>query len=132
MVRQEIGDEASIFVRYYIGEEASDTIKARYAQYLSLYPLLLSERDEKVLAFGLKNQWSIKFLDASLAVVSPQAELRRRLYIIFALLESDKTYAHLFLSQKRSPLYIFRLAFIGLNALIKLLGGTLLLKLVAK
>jgi hypothetical protein len=132
MNRQEHDREALVFAHYYLGSPASNAVMKRYATYLELYPGNVSSRDTRLLQFGVSHPRSIALLDAGLAVVSPQAELRRRLYVMFALLESDRSYTSLFLSRQRSGWYVFRVVATGFSAAIKAIAGILLVRMVAK
>jgi hypothetical protein len=132
MSSQELDREVSVFAQYYLGLPASSTITERYRTYLDLYPVNISLRDERLVQFAIKYPWLIRFLDAGLAILSPHSELRRRLYIMFALLESDKTYASLFLSKKRAGWYVVRIIGTGINAVIKTVLGIVLVKMVIK
>jgi len=90
----------------------------------------MTESDQKLVRFALKHPSSIRLLDAGLAVTRPHAELRRRLYVIFALLEADTHYTQYFLARRRGPLYLLRVGTIGIAAMFKALVGIILVKVV--
>jgi hypothetical protein len=69
-------------------------------------------------------------LDSGLALVRPHAELRRRLYLLFALLEATPEYADRFLPAARRPWYVIYIAWVGARAAVKGLLGSALVKLV--
>ena len=132
MNRQAYDREISAFAHYYLGDDVKEAIKQRYAKYMHTYPGSTNEKDIATLDFAVNHPWSIKLLDAGLAIISPQAELRRRLYVMFALIEADREYAHLFLAQKKSKLYLLNLFFVGIGAVIKMVAGIVLAKAVAR
>lgn len=60
------------------------------------------QRDEKIINFAFRHTRLIPFLDAGLVFVRPYSELRRRIYITFAIIESMPEYADHFLPKKTS------------------------------
>lgn len=132
MEAQLTSNEVSIFTRYYTKEAAKEEVVCRYQLFLQAHPVAPSNFDTKILKFALNRPWSIGYLDSGLAILSPHSELRRRLYITFALLESDTAYSNLFLAQKRSPFYIIFMFSIGVVAICKVLIGIFLIKVVLR
>lgn len=124
--------EASTLGKYFLGKVPSKAVVDKYVYYSSLKSAPDSSSDRKNLQFALKYPGLIPFLDAGLALVNPHSDLRRRLYAMFAILESDMEYTDLFLAQKRSAFYLFILLFTGISAVLKAIIGILLLKLVIK
>lgn len=132
MTRQGYDREIAVFARYYLGENVTDAVKERYIQYIKSHPLNISTQDQSIIDFVLQYPGSLKYIDAGLAIIAPHAELRRRLYVMFALIESDKLYVDLFLSQKRSPFYVITIGAIGFMALVKMIIGIILVKMVVR
>ena len=59
----------------------------------------------------------------------PDSELRRRIYVMFAVLESSPKYHRYFLPQKHSFLYVFVIFLLGIRAILRLVTGFVVVKL---
>jgi hypothetical protein len=103
-------------------------IKERYEQTMLNTTGKLDERDKKILSFALNHPWSIGLLDAGCVFVHPDAEIRRRLYVMFAILEASTDYWSYFLPKKRNPLYVFVLLAAGMRGVAKAGVGVILVK----
>jgi hypothetical protein len=120
--------EARIFTHYLIGRNAN-------AQAIQLYKDAMNnskpdEADRKLVDFMTAHPASIGFIDAGLVFHNASSEARRRLYVMFAILEANSEYYDLFLPKKRSPWYVFVIGYSGLRAVLKAGLGLLLVKVV--
>ncbi|MBI2271389.1 MAG: hypothetical protein HYU69_13680 [Bacteroidetes bacterium] len=123
--------EAEIFGRYLLGLSPNNTVKKLYAHAIQSTNPICAVADRKLLTFALKNNWSIGLIDSGLAFLEPGSELRRRLYILFAIMESTPEYADHFLTRKRNPVYLIIVLLSGIRAVIKTTFGSLLIKIIA-
>ena len=121
--------EATLFCRYLIKQTPTDFVKELYARALD-QQVALNDSDKKILKFALDHTWSLRFLDAGAAIIKPQSELRKRLYIMFAILESSPNYVDCFLTIDRSVFYLFKIIFSGIRAIISTIVGIMLIKLI--
>jgi hypothetical protein len=124
--------EAERFSRYLAGAPASTAIAARYADALAAGGPPLRPRDELLLRFALTRPRGLGLLDAGLALTDPDAELRRRLYLMFAILEASPEHHERFLPVDRGPLYPFAVAFAGVRGAVKAILGVVLVRLVTR
>jgi len=74
--------------RYIVNRRPSERAIALYCAAATALFAEVEERDA-VLVFVRGNPWAIPLLDAALALVDPRAVLRRRLAIMFAILETQ-------------------------------------------
>jgi hypothetical protein len=121
--------EARLFTRYLIGRDANP-------QAIRLYETVMStskpdNKDKKLLDFMTSHPSSIGLIDAGLVFHNATSEARRRLYIMFAILEASPEYCDFFLPKKRSPFYILVIFYSGVRAIIKAGLGLLLVKVIA-
>lgn len=123
--------EAEIFGRYLLGVSPNHTVKNLYIRAIQATSPTITAGDKKLLRFVLKNNWSIGLVDSGLAFLNPGSELRRRLYTLLAVLESDPEYADHFLTKKRNPIYLIIVLLSGVRAVIKTICGSLLIKIIA-
>ncbi|MDQ3046633.1 MAG: hypothetical protein M3R27_03725 [Bacteroidota bacterium] len=122
--------EAEQFATYFLKGSASPAVKDLYLKALAGTPVIPA-KDQKLLSFVVRNPFFTGCVDASLAFRDPHSELRRRLYIMFAILESQPEHCDFFLPVKRSPFYLFIIAWIGFVSVCKTILGTIVLKIIA-
>lgn len=87
--------------------------------------------DAKLLAFVRSNPRMTGLIDAGLVFYRPHSEVRRRIYVMLAVLEASPEYHDDFLPKRRTPFYVFFVAFSGLRAIVKSLCGLALVKVVS-
>lgn len=121
--------EARLFTRYLIGKDAD-------SQSIQLYKTAIDnskpdKADKKLLDFMVSHPGSIGFIDAGLIFHNSSSEARRRLYVMFAILEASSEYYDSFLPEKRGPFYIFAIFYYGARAVIKAGLGLVLVKVIA-
>lgn len=119
--------EATIIARYFQIDTVDKQSIQLYESIINSSAGALSTKEHKLVALAFRRPWIIPYLDAALALKSPNVELRRRLYIMFAILESHPQYSQQFLSQHHSPLYVVNIACIGLRSVIKAAVGLMIL-----
>lgn len=121
--------ELTLFTKYIL-HSATPTQEMRrlYRKGVTNEAESINEQDLVGLNFVIKHPWAIKFLDSGYAIINPSHEIRRRLYIVFSLLEANTSYTDFFLPQKRNPLYAIKLGFQGCWSLLKAAIGILIIK----
>lgn len=122
--------EAERFARYLVGAPADERIRALYARMIARGARTPGRADVALLRFAVRRPRGLGLLDAGLALVDPEAELRRRLYIMFAILEATPENHDRFLPVERGPLYIVAVAAAGLQGLLKGVVGALVVAIV--
>jgi hypothetical protein len=121
--------EAQLFTKYLVGEEAGpQAIRLYKAAMANSRP---NKTDQKLLNFMVSHPASIGFIDAGLVFHNSTSEARRRLYVMFAIIEASPKYYDYFLPADRSPLYVFAAAYSGIRAVVKAGLGLLLVKVLA-
>lgn len=125
-----IKNEADIFCKYLTGKKASADVVLLYGDALKKRPLTLDNKDKKILAFIESFPFFIGFIDGAMAFFKKNSAVRKRLFIMLAILETLPEYADFFLSKKHSFFYLFVVVCYGVRAVYRLIFGTLLLKLI--
>jgi hypothetical protein len=118
--------EAKLFTNYLIKMRANQTTLSLYKEAIGNGKL--NKNDQKLLNFILKYPMSIGAIDAALVFYNPYSEIRRRLYIILAILEASPDYYDAFLPKKRNSLYIIFVLYSCVRALIKIPFGLFIIK----
>ena len=122
--------EVTVFCNYLVKKAPTALVTELYSKAIATLPNTISEKEKKIIAFALKNSWSIALLDSGAALLAPQSELRRRLFILFAILESTPDHCERFMTTNRGPFYLFTILFVGTRSILRALAGIILYKLV--
>jgi hypothetical protein len=121
--------EAQLFTKYLVGKDANpQSVKLYKTAMVDSQP---NNSDIKLLNFMLSHPASIGFIDAGLIFHDSDSEARRRLYVMFAIIEASPEYYDFFLPKSRSPFYVLVIAYAGIRAIVKAGIGLLLVKALA-
>lgn len=123
-------NEAQVFGKYLLGGATPDEKSvALYKAAHQHKPIIVPESEKKLLSFALRNRWALGAIDGALAFRNPEHVIRRKLLVMSAVLECRPQYAHLFIPEKRSFLYVFAFGWIGFRAVCKSMFGTIIILL---
>ena len=116
--------EAQILSRYLIGKACSSEIEERYTIAVKKHQAEFDNEEQKAWNRMLASRLYLKLIDSGLAVTNPQSALRKRIFIMLALLETCPENIEFFLPQERSIFYLIPLGFrAGLSALYMIFGA---------
>ncbi len=127
-----IKKEAITFTRHIIGQQPSEAAVQLYVRAIEQQKNALNKNDQRLLAIITKKPGTTSYIDAGLAFLYPHSEVRHRLYLMFAILESLPEYTEYFLPVNRSPWYIFVVIGAGLQSIFKAIVGIMIVKVVTK
>ena len=127
----QLGREVMSFTHYLLGRPATGRLIARYERALETLELTLpaSRFERRLLRVGTLHPLTTEILDTACAFLARDSLLRRRLFVLAGLLETEPSYADRFLGQPPGRLRIAAgLAGSGLRTALSLvLGAPLLL-----
>jgi hypothetical protein len=86
--------------------------------------------NEAIVDFAFRYPSLLPFLDAGLVFIRPNSELRRRIHIVFAALESTPEHAQKFMPEKVSFLQFLSLIGVGIRAVFRAIVGIVIIKVV--
>ena len=115
----DLAREANCFSRYLVRRPSSRRLEARYAEALERLGLLApaSPYDRRLLAAARRHPLATEALDAAAALLDRQCLLRKRLFVLAGLLETDKDFADSFFQPTPGRARVaLRLATSGLRA----------------
>src|SRR5581483_4402613 len=115
-----IEQEATFLALYLTQKAPTPQVVALYQQARQTIPVDFTPKQQKLWNFCTKNNWALKFVDAALALGDNYHPVRKRIFIMLAILETQPAYNDCFLPQKRSKLYLFKLALSLTNAVAKM------------
>lgn len=96
-----LADECTLITRYLLDCDASPDLSARYQAAHSALDL---SGDERALRFVHRHPRSLPYLDAAASFLSPRGVLRKKVYLMTALLEATPEHAAFFL-RKPAPVW---------------------------
>ena len=115
----DLAREAGCFARYLVGRPSSRRLEARYAEALERLDLLAprSRYDRRLLAAARRHPLATEALDTAAALLDRQCLLRKRLFVLAGLLETETEFADYFFQPPTGrPQVAIRLAGSGLRA----------------
>ena len=121
--------EAEILSFYLIRQPPSEKEKLLYANAMQKLNVRLSSSEEKQWRFLMKNIWALPFADAALAVKDSSSSIRRKIFLMLAILEASPNHVECFLPKKHSAFHLILLFFVGIRSMTRRMFGFLLLKL---
>lgn len=92
MSSEDTDRQAAAYSRYLVGRAPSPEVLALYRSAASSLVEICGRADPLV-EFSLRYTWSLGCIDAALALTAPDAPLRRRLFTMFAILETQPQFA---------------------------------------
>ncbi len=120
--------EVEAFTSYLVRMPATEHVANLYDSVI--VKRSISSRDKRLLNFMVKRRWSIRYVDSALALTNPESEIRKRMLILFAILESDPHYVDKFLAPKYSAAQLIRIIATGCSAVFSAAIGFLLVRVV--
>lgn len=94
--------EALVFTRYLIGEKADEHSIGLYINAHNKLLIDLSPKETKRLKFLLRNPSFIGMADSALALTASESGIRKKLYLMFAILESSPAFSKHFLPKENN------------------------------
>jgi hypothetical protein len=117
--------EAKVFTQYLLGEEADQLTISLYIQAQGKLNITLTEKESKRLDFMLRHPFVIGMVDGALALNNSESGIRKKIYVLFSILESNPRYARHFLPSNKVGLLSIILS--GIRAICNAITGFILL-----
>jgi hypothetical protein len=119
--------EAAVFSRYITGKGAGEQCLQLYVTAQQKLAIPITPREQKKLNFILRFPFFMGWIDGALAMVNPEHPIRKKLYVMFSILESSPDFHTSFLPQQRSGGYMITILWTGTRAIFNTLFGFILL-----
>ena len=127
-----ISKEARIFARYLTGIRVNDASAFLYQKAIEARDLVCERRDKKLENFVLRFPFWIGFIDAALALTDKQSVLRKKIFVMLAVLEASPEYTKYFLAKKGSFFTMIRICAVGTMSVYRFIFGFFLIRLFGK
>lgn len=125
---EEVWQEATRIADYLIGEGITDKEVTLYEKAATQLGDDMNGKECRVWKQMLQYSFIMGVYDAGLAILQPQSPLRRRIFIMLAILEANPKYTSYFLSTSYPKWHLLKLPFVGGWGVLKVLWGILLVK----
>jgi hypothetical protein len=124
-----LSTEADQIAWYLISACPNDRVKARYEDAIRMLNVELDAVDRRLWKIVTSCPFTFRIIDGGLAIVRPTSSIRRKVYIMLALLETSPEYCEYFLPKGFGSLYAVNIVWTGARALLVGLLGYVVLKL---
>lgn len=128
--QQEILREARIFGKYLVGQSVSDATCNLYSLAIEAHGLKSTGKDEKIEKFILRFPFWIGFVDGALALTNKKSVVRKKIYVMFAVLEVVPEYCDYFLPKKYSLWGVIKVFAAGIRSVYRFAIGIILVKII--
>jgi hypothetical protein len=122
-----LAEECSKLTRYLIGEEPVAQVYFLFEKAHQHISFEFAEKEEKLWSRCMRNFFLLYCVDAALAAGKTASVIRKKIFVLLAILESVPEYHHHFLPAKRSPLYFIIVFFISVKAVAAAFAGKIIL-----
>ena len=123
-------EEAKVFGNYLLKRNPDNQSVSLYVSAMEKMQLVLSEKEKRMLGFIMKNKWSVGILDSSLAMFDKRSAVRKKLFVMFAILEVSPRNSAAFLPRRNPPFYFLYVLYAGIRSVAKSLIGSLLISFI--
>lgn len=120
-------EEAHVFSAYLLKQEVSEEILLRYSDACKKLNLTGNTSEEKTIKTIIRNPGLLPFADAALAFGNGKHLLRRKLFIMLAILETCPEFYSHFNTQEKSSGKWLAFFFRGCSAVFKMVIGKIIL-----
>lgn len=119
--------EARVLAKYLTGRAASPRVVLLYTEALEKMPMEEDPRQQHTWQWCMRHPWALKYIDAGLAWPQRYHALRKRIYIMLAILETQALYSDCFMPRYRKRGYMTVILFRLMRAIANMIAGKILL-----
>lgn len=124
--------EAEQISNYLLGISIQNSEKTAYSEAMKLLAIQLSAYEQLLWKNMLKSKWRMACIDAGLALKDPNNNVRRKLFVMLAILEASPHYTQFFLARTFSNFYLFKIVAAGIRAIGRAMIGLLLINTIKR
>jgi len=98
--------QAIVFGRYLVNQVPNELSQNLYQTFVMQHKESLTLREQKLFRIAERHPWTVGMLDAGLVFVRPDSVFRKRLYVMFSILETMPEYRNAFLPARVGYWYL--------------------------
>ena len=122
-------NEAQILSQYLIGKNCSGEVAENFSSAVEKLNIELNEAQTKTYQQMLNSQFLLRSIDSGMALVKSQSIIRKRIFVLLALLECTKENTAYFLPRERNWSYFFLIGLRVTKAFLYAFLGLILIKI---
>ncbi|MDY8138644.1 hypothetical protein [Aquimarina sp. 2201CG5-10] len=120
--------EANHITNYLVSESLLEDETDNYINAMKQLNLDLNPYESLLWKNMLRSKWRMACIDAGLALKDPGNIVRRKIFIMLAILEASPNYTKHFLSKDFSVFYLIKIAWIGFRSIVRAIVGIIMIK----
>ena len=120
-------DECDILARYLIGRPATPGLRSSYHRALKNIPVHFTEEQQQVWNHCMKRAWMLPHVDAYLGFRHPDHPIRKKIFIMLCMLETQPDYSDLFLPSRGKFCQLVAVMATGISALARIFTGRIII-----
>lgn len=124
--------QAEVFGRYLLKSSPKQDCVELFETAMRANPGNADAADKKLLRLIQKYPALLAPIDAGLALVKPHSEVRRRIYVMFSILEASPYYHEYFLPKRHSPWFLAVVVLVGIRGMLRAIAGIFIIKVAAR
>jgi Mg2+ and Co2+ transporter CorA len=118
--------EALVFGQYLIGQTINDATVERYNRAIEKLNYQADEWEQAIVEKAVRKPSLIPYYDAAMALRHRNALLRKKIFVMLAILETRPEYADYFLSKEYPKSYLLNVIGIGVRSVYRAVVGLLI------
>jgi Mg2+ and Co2+ transporter CorA len=118
--------EALVFGQYLIGQTINDATVERYNRAIEKLNYQADEWEQAIVEKAVRKPSLIPYYDAAMALRHRNALLRKKIFVMLAILETRPEYANYFLSKNYPKSYFLNVIGIGVRSVYRAVVGLLI------
>ncbi len=121
--------EAKLISVYLANNSCSDDLAKRYLDAITIQDIRLSDTELKIWNWAIKSSFRLGAIDSGLALQNPKSQIRRKIFLMMAIMEASTAYCDAFIPKEKSKISVlFNISWLGVRAVALALIGVLVLK----
>ena len=121
--------EAQALTQYLIGENPSEKVIELYTSALNTLNFHFNGNEQRIWDKMMKNSFLLRIIDSGMGAISKNNPIRKRIFLMLAILEAQTQYCDAFFQKKRTKAYFLSFVFNGFISVFYMLVGICYLKL---
>jgi len=119
-------DECEILARYLVGRSATQRLRTSYERALQNFPIVFTNEQHLLWEACLKNYWILPHVDAWLGFWDNGHPIRKKIFIMLGVLETQSDYSDFFLPSRGSFFQLIAITITGMWAVTKIFTGRII------
>ncbi|MEI8202982.1 MAG: hypothetical protein WCH34_08220 [Bacteroidota bacterium] len=123
----ELKDEAQVLTKYLIGENTTSEVVDLYTLAIGCLNISFTKNEQNQWDKMMKNVFLLKVIDSGLAIIDKNNPIRKRIFLMLAILEAQPNYYNHFFQKERNSWYLLNFFYRGMVSVFYLVIGVLYL-----